>query len=35
MSFDSHSLFGINVTDFEMVDGGARVNFMGNCVRSP
>ena len=35
MGFDSHSLFGINVTDFDMVDGGARFTWNMDCVRNP
>lgn len=30
----SHDLFKLKVTDFQMVDGGTRYNFTGDCVRT-
>ncbi len=35
LNFDSHSLFGIQVTDFEVLDSGPQLSFQGNCVRNP
>ena len=34
MNFDSHSMFGIQPSDFQMVDGGKR-HTSGDCVRNP
>jgi serine/threonine-protein kinase len=32
---DSHDLVAIQVSDFVMVDGGARIPYSGDCVREP
>lgn len=32
---DSHDLTAIQVSDFVMVDGGARITYTGDCVRAP
>jgi serine/threonine-protein kinase len=35
MNFDTLSLSAIQVGDFDMVDGGQRIPYTGNCVRNP
>ena len=34
LDIDSHSLFGVAVTDFEVIDTGPRIGETWNCVRS-
>ena len=34
LNIDSHSLFGVQVTDFEVIDAGPRIPETYNCVRS-
>jgi serine/threonine-protein kinase len=35
LDFDSHSLYGLKVTDFEVVDMGTPIHLTYNCVRNP
>ena len=35
MNMDSHSLFGIRPTDFEVIEAGDPMNINGDCVRTP
>jgi len=35
LDFDSHSLYGLKVTDFEVVDMGTPIRLTYNCVRNP
>ncbi len=35
LNLDSHSLFGIQASDFEVVDLGASVPLTYDCVRNP
>jgi serine/threonine-protein kinase len=35
MDFDSHSLYGLKVTDFEVVEMGTPIHLTYNCVRNP
>jgi serine/threonine-protein kinase len=35
LGFDGRSLAAIQVTDFEMVDGGERIPYSGECARNP
>jgi serine/threonine-protein kinase len=35
LQLDAHALFAIQVGDFEMVDGGTRINYTGDCARNP
>ncbi|MDR3385576.1 MAG: hypothetical protein P4L92_00870 [Rudaea sp.] len=35
MNMDSHSLFGINPTDFDVVDAGDPITDSGNCTLTP
>ena len=35
LNFDTHMLFGIKPTDFEIVDMGPTVPLTYNCVRNP
>ena len=32
---DAHDLSSLAVTDFEMIDGGERIPYTGDCVRIP
>jgi serine/threonine-protein kinase len=32
LDFDSHSMFGLKVTDFEVVDMGTPIHLTDNCV---
>lgn len=34
LDFDSHSLYGLKVTDFEVVDMGTPIHLTYNCVRN-
>jgi len=34
INFDSHSLFGIQVTDFEVIDAGSPITLTDDCVRN-
>jgi serine/threonine-protein kinase len=35
MNIDSHSLFGINPTDFDVIEAGDPISDSGNCARTP
>jgi cellulose synthase/poly-beta-1,6-N-acetylglucosamine synthase-like glycosyltransferase len=35
LDFDSHSMFGLKVTDFEVVDMGTPIHLTYDCVRNP
>jgi serine/threonine-protein kinase len=35
LDFDSHSLYGLKVTDFEVVEMGTPIHLTYNCVRNP
>jgi hypothetical protein len=34
LGFDSHSLWGIEASDFEVIDGGNRIALTYDCVRN-